>query len=332
MTAERTKGGFPSRRDVLALGVGAFLVGSFPLAMRGRRKGTVRRALPVMGTVGEMAVVHGDVRYAHKAMDAAFQELARVEALLTRFRADSEIGRANAGAHRAPEPVSSETAGVLLESLRWAEGSGGAFDPCLALAARLWDFRVRQTPPSPEELASWAGGGLYRALEVDTFRGTPVVVFREEGMGLDLGGIGKGYGVDRAVDVLRAWGIRNAVVNLGGDLYAMGVSEDGDPWKVGVRSPDDPAGVVATLRLSDRAVATSGTYLQYFEYGGRRYHHLLDPRTGAPLETALKTLTVAAPTCMAADAAATAAFVLGPEAGREVLGRVAPGAELVHFG
>ena len=109
-------------------------------------------------------------------------------------------------------------------------------------------------------------------------------MFHDEDMGIDLGGIGKGYGVDRAVAVLREWGFQNGLVNVGGDLYAMGVSEDGDPWNVGVRSPDDPQGLVANLAMSDQAVATSGDYHQYFEHDGRRYHHLLDPTTGAPAE------------------------------------------------
>jgi thiamine biosynthesis lipoprotein len=157
-----------------------------------------------------------------------------------------------------------------------------------------------------------------------------VILFHDEDMGVDLGGIGKGYGVDRAVGVLRSWGIQSAVVNLGGDLYAVGPSEDGDPWKVGVRSPDDPDGVVATLALSDGAVATSGDYLQYFDYGGRRYHHLLDPGTGAPSQSRVRSVTVAASTCMDADAGATTAFVTTPLRAAAVLSRGSPGAEVVH--
>jgi thiamine biosynthesis lipoprotein len=283
-----------------------------------------------MGTLGEIAVVHRDERYAQGAMDAAFQELERVESLLTRFRADSEVGRVNLGAFSSPQPVCGETVGVLQASLSWAQASDGAFDPCLASAVRLWDVGNRQVPPDVLEVRRFAGRGLYRALEVDRFAGDPVVLFHQEDMGLDLGGIGKGYGVDRAVEVLRSWGIRDAIVNLGGDLYAMGASEDGDPWKVGVRSPDDPGGVLTSLSMTDRAVATSGDYLQHFEHRGRRYHHLLDPRTGGPARSGLRTVTVAAATCMAADAGATTAFVVGPEGAVPALGRVAPGSEVVH--
>jgi thiamine biosynthesis lipoprotein len=149
-------------------------------------------------------------------------------------------------------------------------------------------------------------------------------------MGIDLGGIGKGYGVDRAVAALRSWGIQNALVNVGGDLYALGVSEDGDPWKVGVRSPDDPNGLATTLTMSDRAVATSGDYQQFFVYGGRRYHHLLDPRTGAPSQARVRSVTVASESCMAADAGATTAFVASVEVAQKAFPRVAPGSEVIY--
>ncbi len=240
-----------------------------------------------------------------------------MESVLTRFRVDSEIGQRQPRVHTALlSPYHRETARVLQEvSPKWAEASSGAFDPCLARAVSLWDVGRRHQPPAEGEVHRYAGRGLYQALEVDRFAGEDVVVFHEADMGVDLGGIGKGYGVDRAVDVLRSWGIQNALVNVGGDLYAMGVSEDGDPWKVGVRSPDDPKGVAATLRMSDRAVATSGDYQQYFDYQGRRFHHLLDPRTGAPSLTRLRSVTVAADACMSADAGATTAFVASVEEG-----------------
>lgn len=290
----------------------------------------MRRTLPIMGTLGEIAVVHRDERYAQEAMDAAFGELKRVEALLTRYRGDSEVGKVNLGAFGSPQPVSPETAQVLAASLRWAEASDGAFDPCLARAMGLWDLRNRNLPPDVLEVRRYAGRGLFKALEIGRFAGERVVLFHEEDMGVDLGGIGKGHGVDRAVDVLRSWGIRDGLVNVGGDLYALGVSEDGDDWSVGVRSPDDPGRLATTLHMSDRGVATSGDYQQYFEHQGRRYHHLLDPRTGAPSQARVRSVTVAANTCMEADAGATTAFVLSPREAGGVMRRVAPGSEVVH--
>jgi thiamine biosynthesis lipoprotein len=283
-----------------------------------------------MGTFGEVAIVHKDEKYAQGAIDAAFQELYRVEGLLTRFRPDSEIGRANLSSFSAPQDVSAETFSVLQSALRWADVTDGAFDPCLGRAVALWDFGNRTEPPQALEVHRFAERGLFRALELGTSGGRDVVVFREEDMGIDLGGIGKGYGVDRAVKALRSWGIEDALVNVGGDLYAMGASQDGDSWKVGVRSPDDPAGLVTTLEMRDRGVATSGDYHQFFDHGGRRYHHLLDPTTGAPSKAQIRSVTVASESCIDADAAATTAFVVSVDAARGMIGRAAPGSEVVH--
>jgi thiamine biosynthesis lipoprotein len=153
-----------------------------------------------------------------------------------------------------------------------------------------------------------AGRRLYRALDLDHWRGQAVVRFTDPDVALDLGGIAKGYGVDRAVDALRARGVTQAVVNVGGDLYALGVAAGGGPWRVGIRSPEDPRRLAGELEVSDAAVATSGDYLQYFSYRGQRYHHLLDPHTAAPRRTPVRSVTVVAGTCLVADAAATAVF------------------------
>ena len=125
---------------------------------------------------------------------------------------------------------------------------------------------------------------------------------------MDLGGIAKGYGVDRAVAALRAHGIEHGLVNVGGDLYALGERPDGSAWRVGVRDARDPTRIERTLELSNAAVATSGDYEQFFDHAGRRYHHLLDPRTGEPIQTRTHSVTIVQPTCMQADAAATASF------------------------
>jgi thiamine biosynthesis lipoprotein len=329
MTVENGRIPHPSRRDFISLGIGAFVVGSIPFAARKRQR-LVRRTLPIMGTFGEVAVVHRDERYAQGAIDAAFQEMRRVESVLTRFRPDSEIGRANLSAFAAPQNVSAETSQVLQTALHWADLTAGAFDPCLGQAVALWDFHNRTQPPEADDVRRFALRGLYQALELGRSRGKDVVLFHEEDMQIDLGGIGKGYGVDRAVEALRSWGVGSALVNVGGDLYAIGASEDGDPWKVGVRSPDDPNALVATLDMTDRAVATSGDYHQFFEHGGRRYHHLLDPATGEPSQGALRSVTVAAESCIDADAGATTAFVTADPAAADLLARAAPGAEVVH--
>lgn len=322
--SDREKRPLLDRRQALALGVGAFVVASVPLAMRGRRR-LVRRRVPLMGTIGDVAVVHDDRRAAHAAITAAFDALHRTEALMSHFKRDSDVGLANRRASKQPVPVSGETAHVVAEALRWAEATDGRFDPCLGRAVGLWDVKNAKTPPAGERVRALAGRGLWQALELDD----NAVRLRDADAAIDLGGIAKGHGVDAAVAALRAHGIEDALVNVGGDLYAMGRSEDGDAWSVGVVDPRSPGQIGRTLEATDVAVATSGDYQQFFEYRGKRYHHLLDPWTAAPSTAVAHSVTVTAATCLAADAAATAAFGVETSVATPWLTEVAPEARIV---
>lgn len=322
---------FPSRRDFLSVAVGAFVVTAVPWAYQ-RRNTLFRRSVPAMGTLAELAVVHHDERYAHHALEAAVSEMQRVERLMTRFTATSDVGRANRGAAADAVEISPETALVLRHALAWAERSDGAFDPALARLTDLWDVRHRHEPPRPDQVARLAGRRLYRALDLGTRGGRPVVRFSDPDVALDLGGIACGYGVDRAVAVLRAWEIRNGFINVGGDIYALGHAADGEPWRVGVRSPADPQALVESVALTDAAIATTGDYEQFFDHGGRRYSHILDPATAEPRRARTHTVTVTAESCLVTDAATTTAFGLARPDAERLLAGAAPGARIVHLG
>jgi thiamine biosynthesis lipoprotein len=296
----------------LTLGVGALVVAAVPVALR--RRLLVRRTVPVMGTLADLAVVHSDRRTAHAAIDAALAQLHDVERLMTRFNTTSDVGRINHTSGAEAVVVSPQTAAVLRAAVDLAHASEGAFDPCLGRSIELWDVAKRREPPHAAASKPLASRHLYRALDLGAWRGQPAVRVNDADVRIDLGGIAKGYGVDRAAATLREWGIRDAIVNVGGDLYTLGVAADGDPWEVGIRSPEHPDRIVHRLRITNRAVATSGTYLSFFEHGGRRYHHLLDPETGAPRLCTMQSLTITADDCQSADALGTAAF------GREVGG------------
>ncbi|MEW6320334.1 MAG: FAD:protein FMN transferase [Acidobacteriota bacterium] len=295
-----------TRREFVALGVGALVVAAVP--WQARRLAVAQRTVPVMGTIADFAVAHRDARAAHAAIDAALARLRAVEGLMSRFQAASDIGRANRLAAAEAVVVTRETAAVVGAALTWATRTDGAFDPALGGAVALWDVGRRTRPPAGADVQRFAGRGLYRALDVGTWSGRPAVRFTSADVGIDLGGIAKGYAVDQAVAALRERGIAHALVNVGGDLYALGRAADGRPWRVGVRSPERPDRLVAEFDLEDAAVATSGDYVQYFEHRGRRYHHLLDPRSAEPRVTPMRSLTVRADDCMTADAAATACF------------------------
>jgi thiamine biosynthesis lipoprotein len=307
------------RRQLLALGAGAFAWLAVPAAFHSPRR-LVRRSVPLMGTIAEIGVVGRDETAAQRAIEAALGALRRVEAAMTRFHAGSDVGRANLAAAGVAVPVSEETAEVVAAALRWAGATCGRFDPCLERATALWDTGTRSEPPPAERLARLRGRQLHRALELERpAGGAPRVRLHLSEAGLDLGGIAKGFGVDRAVEALRAQGVEDALVNVGGDLYALGRSPDGDRWAVGVRSPADPERLATTLEASDLAIATSGDYFRFFTHGGTRYHHLLDPVTAAPRPSRRHSATVAAASCLGADAGATAVFGCEPEEARPLL-------------
>lgn len=320
----------PSRRQFIGLGVGAFVIASLPIAVHRRRERLVRRTVPVMGTFAEVAVLHRDPRLARVAIEAAITELRRVEVTMTRFSRTSDIGRANAGAARRPVAVSGETAFVVDEALAWARASGGAFDPAIGGAVALWDVGNRSAPPDEADVQAFAARRLYRHVEVGRDGGAAVLAYAAPEVHLDLGGIAKGHAVDCAADALRRWGVDSALVNVGGDLYAIGTAPDGDAWRVGIQDPADDRRTIATVRIADAAVATSGSYQQFFRYRGQRYHHLLDPATAAPRATPVASLTVRADRCIDADAAATALFGMVPGQARGILARRAPGADIVR--
>ena len=318
----------PDRREFLTMGMGVFVALSLPRALW-RHSPLVKRTFPLMGTIAEVQVAHKDERFAEDAIDAAIAELQWVERTMTRFRSDSDIGRANLGAGRDGVRVTSETAIVIAAALRAASVSDGRFDPAVGAASELWDVLNRHEPPADDRVQRLAARGFWRKVDVAVSAGAPRVRFDDPDLHLDLGAIAKGYGVDRATGVLRSRGVRHAIVTVGGDLFALGQSPEGEPWTVGIRSPHDRHALAATLRVSDRAVATSGDYERFFRWHGMRYHHLIDPATAAPRRTPFHSATVLANRCIDADAASTAVFGLPRDAALVIAQRNDASAEVI---
>ncbi|HEX9084966.1 MAG TPA: FAD:protein FMN transferase, partial [Gemmatimonadaceae bacterium] len=282
-----------------------------------------------MGTIAEIQVAHQDERFAEDAIDAAIAELRWVERTMTRFRSDSDIGRANLGAGRDGVRVSRETAFVIAAALRASSVSNGRFDPAVGAASELWDVLNRHEPPAGDRVQRLASRGFWRKVDVSEGLGSPKVRFDDPDLHLDLGAIAKGYGIDRATAVLRSRGVKHAIVTVGGDLFALGNSPEGEPWTVGIRSPHDEHALATTLRVSDRAVATSGDYERFFMWHGMRYHHLIDPATAAPRRTPFHSATVLASRCIDADAASTSVFGLPRDVALGIARRIDPSAEVI---
>jgi len=316
------------RREFVTLGTGMFVGLTLPLALR-RRIAVTKRTIPVMGTIAEIQVAHRDVRVAERAIAAAIAELQWVDRTMTRFTTTSDIGRANLVAAREAVTIRPETALVVRRALDWASASDGRFDPAIGEVSELWDVLHRHEPPPAAQVTRLAGRGFWRKVDISAFHGAPAVRFDDRDVHLDLGAIAKGYGIDRAVDALRARRIAHAIVTVGGDLYALGGSPEGEPWKVGIRDPHDLAALSATLDVADRAVTTSGDYERFFRWRGVRYDHLMDPATAAPRRTPVHSLTVIGDRAIDADAASTSGFGLSREAATALARRMIPGAEAI---
>jgi thiamine biosynthesis lipoprotein len=249
------------------------------------------------------------------AMKKAHEEIVRVENLMTSWRDTSEIGQVNLGAGR-PIKVSNETLEVL-EKSRWAgDISHGVFDITYHALGDLWKFgdAAEEHPKLPDPKVVLAKKKLvdYRKVQIDEKAQTVTLPPK---MKIDLGGIAKGYAVDRAAAVLRAAGLGDFLAQAGGDLYGAGRKPDGSSWVSGVQDPRGADGeFFATIELTNRAFSTAGDYRHFFFIDGKRYHHIIDPRTGYPA-TACRSVTVWAPDAFTADAVDDAVFILGPEKG-----------------
>lgn len=281
-----------------------------------RKDGTVFADTEMMGTRVSINVHVGAGRSAARAgraVEAAFDEMSRIEGLLSEWQPNSDLSRFNRVAGGSPVDVSPELAEVLARSREISEETGGRFDVTFHGVGQLWSFAPGASPPSREEVRRKLPLVDWRAIEVDREAGTARLA--RPGMMVGLGAIGKGYAVERASSVLDAHGFANHVVEAGGDTHASG-SKDGEPWMVGVQNPDG-AGVLGVLPSSDRSVVTSGDYQRYFEHEGRRYAHILDPRTGWPieLERSPKSVTLVADNPTDGDAYCTAVVVMGAEEG-----------------
>lgn len=280
-----------------------------------RKDGTIYAETEQMGTRVSINVWVGDGSSAQAgvAIEAAFAEIERIEQIMSEWRPSSELSQLNDNAGGPARPLSPELFEVLQRSKVIAEATDGAFDPTFYAVGQLWHFEPGSRPPAPELIAARLSLVGWRGIELDPNTGNGRLA--RPGMKVGLGAIAKGYAVDRASQVLLQHGFMHHIVEGGGDTYVSG-TKAGAPWKVGIQRPDRP-GSLAAIPASDRAIVTSGGYQRFIEVDGKRYAHILDPRTGWPLDesASAQSITVAAANATDADAYATAVAVMGPEKG-----------------
>ena len=285
-----------------------------------------RETRELMGT--EVTVMIWEQQSQNKGkqgIDAAFDEIARIDSVFSNYKPESPISQINRAAGKNAVKIDAEVMAMLQKAKEYAAESGGVFDITYASAGKLYDWKAK-THVIPDEAtvkAAMARVGIEK-LVLDSEAMTARLA--EEGDRIDVGGYIKGYAVDRAAMKLRELGFSDFIVNAGGDMYVAG-HKGKKSWKIGIRDPrgarDD---LLATLSVKDKAVVTSGDYERFFMKDGVRYHHIIDTRTGRPA-MASRSVTVIADSCMNADYLSTTVFILGAQAGIELIEKKYPGAE-----
>lgn len=270
--------------------------------------------LDLMGTSVSVELWHDDGDVGQGLVERVLDEYRRVDDRMSTYKEQSEISVINSGADRGAMSVSDELFGLIGRSLDLSVRSDGAFDITYESVGYLYDFRARQRP-SEAEIDQRLSVVDYTLVRLDPARQT--IEFSEPGVRINLGGIAKGYVVERGAEILRDAGVRNALLNAGGDTRVLG-DRRGQPWIVGIRHPRVSAEVVTRLPVVDEAISTSGDYERFFEEDGRRYHHIINPATGTPTEGILS-VTVIGPDATMTDGLSTTLFVLGAEAGLEFM-------------
>ncbi len=279
----------------------------------------IKRAQMHMGTLVTITAVAQAEDVAQAAITAGFQEIHRLEELLSTWIPSSELSRVNAAAGREPVKVSPETLTILRRSIEIAVLTDGGFNIAIGPAVNAWSVTEGSRIPGAEELSQLRSLVDLSLLRLDEQAGTAYLA--KPGMKIDVGGIGKGFAADRAVVVMQSAGATAGVVALSGDIKTFGRLPDGSRFPFGIKHPRKEGVLLARIDLQDEAISTAGDYERYFERAGIRYHHILDPRTLEPAR-GCQSVTVIAREGALADGLDTGIFVLGPDRGMDLVERL----------
>jgi thiamine biosynthesis lipoprotein len=279
----------------------------------------VKRAQMHMGTLVTLTAVGPSEGTAQEAVVAGFQEIRRLEEILSTWIPTSDLSRVNAMAGREPVRVPPEAFHLVKRSLELAEVTEGGFNIAVGPAVELWSVTERTYIPSDDELARLKPLADLSLVRLDEQAGT--IFLALPGMRIDVGGIGKGYAADRAVEVMQKTGATAGVAALSGDIKTFGHMPAGHRFRFGIRHPREPGVLLATLDMENEAISTAGDYERYFERDGVRYHHILDSKTLHPARLC-QSVTVVATEGTLADGLDTGIFVLGPERGMALVERL----------
>ena len=266
-----------------------------------------------MDTFCEISCYSNDRDKTVAAMDAAFREMQRIESVFSKFDENSAVSKINRLAGLEKVAVSEEVFKLTERAVYYSRISDGAFDITVAPLMDIWGFvRRHKAIPDKEAIDNALRSVGYKDIELDSKESS--IRFLNKGTKIDFGGIAKGYAVDRAKDVLVSHGIKDGLINLGGNMFALGNAHGKKSWKIGVQDPRNKGKLLKSFELNDRAISTSGNYERFFEIGGKRYSHIINPVTGEPCQGIIS-VTVVADSAEKADALSTAIFVMGEKNG-----------------
>ena len=271
-----------------------------------------------MGTVITVELWHEDDNRGKKQVDSIMGEMRRIDALMSSYKPDSELSAVNAGAAKGPVTVSKELLEMIERALEYSDITSGVFDITYASAGQHYDYRNNKKPDKALLQAALPAIN-FRHVKIDKTAST--VEFLHPGVRIDLGGIAKGYAVDRGMTMLQQAGVTTALVSAGGDTRVSGKRWD-RPWHIGIRNPRDEGSIVSMIPLENSAISTSGDYERYFVEDGVRYHHILDPKTGASTHEVLSS-SIIGKSATDTDALSTSVFILGVEKGMQLIDSIA---------
>jgi thiamine biosynthesis lipoprotein len=282
------------------------------------RPKTVQKTETIMGTQVTITVVAGSFEEAEAAIEAGMAELRRLDAMMSLYKDGSEITQVNRAAGKNPVKVSPEMIEIVEAAAEVSKLSGGVFDVTVGPLVVLWQMRLKEgTIPSDREIKKVLRLVDYRNVLSDKKAST--LFLKRPGMILDLGGM-KGYMADRVAALLKKRDINNAVIAVAGDIWVLGRREDGSPWRIGVQHPRDKEKVLAVLELSDKFISTSGDYERFVIREKKRYHHIVDPRTGRPSQSVISATLVGDKGAFV-DPLTKIPFILGPEKGTPIVNK-----------
>ncbi|MEE8359828.1 MAG: FAD:protein FMN transferase [Candidatus Omnitrophota bacterium] len=296
-----------------------FLILSILITTSCADKGSLTQSRLIMDTVVTIQIGHQNRAIARKALGRAFDKIEQLASSLNRHNEKSEISLINQAGNKRPIAVSNETEAILRRAVSLSDLTQGAFDVTIQPLTSLWrEYESKELMPPEREIRKALRKVGYKNIDI---RQAGRIRLRKRGMKLDLSAIAKGYIVDQAVATLRDYGIESGLVDAGGDIYCFGSSEEKDDWKIGVKHPRNEF-LLGSIRLSEKAIATSGDYERNFKINGKKYSHILDPRTGYPASHQAISVTVIADDCMTADGLATAISVIGLREGMDLVERL----------